>query len=81
METRTDAQTPARHRPGQFDRRLAWLAVGVSAMARVARSRQFQAQVIVGAIVLTAMARNTWEKQMNAMARLAEWERRHGLRD
>ena len=59
-------------REQRLTRRLTWLAVAMG----ILRSRRFQDQVIVAAIVLAALAGLGRERQARAFARMLAWARK-----
>jgi hypothetical protein len=65
-------QAPAVRR----DNRIAWSLVGLKVAGNALRSRRSYELMIVGAIMLAALARQAREDQAQILARLIAWDRR-----
>jgi hypothetical protein len=78
-----DAMTAGRRelaRPGSRQRRMIVASVELTALARHLASRRFMAHVIIGAIVLAAVAEVLRENEARGAARLAAWDKRRHMR-
>lgn len=56
--------------------RIAWSLIGLKVARNVLRSRRSHELMIVGAIMLAALARQARENQAEILARLIAWDRR-----
>lgn len=56
--------------------RIAWSLIGLGVAGNVLRSRRSYELMIVGAIMLAALARQARENQAQILARLIAWDRR-----
>ena len=66
------ARPPQPARRGRLTRRLTWLAVATG----ILRSRRFQGQVAVGAVVLAALAGLGRDMRTRGWARTRAWARK-----
>jgi hypothetical protein len=72
------ATGPVRQAPGvRRHARVAWSLIGLRVAGNVLRSRRSYELMIVGAIMLAALARQAREGQTQILARLIAWDRRH----
>jgi hypothetical protein len=75
------ASGPARQRrAANGHHRVITLGIELDAVAHFLRSRRFHEHVIVGVIVLAALASMARENQARTRARVAAWDRRRNLR-
>ena len=62
---------------GKLRSRIVWSLIGLKVAGDVLRSRQSHELMIVGAIMLAALAHQARENQAKILARLIAWDRRH----
>ena len=68
---------PARQaRAVRHDNRIAWSLIGLRMAGNVLRSRRSHELMILGAIMLAALAHQARENQAQFLARLIAWDRR-----
>jgi hypothetical protein len=67
---------PARQARTVRHNRIAWSLIGLKAARDVLRSRQSHELVIVGAIMVAALAHQARESQAQMLARLIAWDKR-----
>ena len=60
--------------PASRERDAVWLGVGLAAVTRVLRNRDFQQQVIAGLIVAAALAQMAWEGLSRSVRALVAWD-------
>ena len=76
-ETPAAASGPVRQaRAGHNHNRIVWSLIGLRMAGDVLRSRRSQELMIVGAIMLAALAHQARENQAQILARLIAWDRR-----
>ena len=71
------ATGPVRQAPAvRRHNRIAWSLIGLKVAGNVLRSRRSHELMIVGAIMLAALAHQARENQAQILARLIAWDRR-----
>ncbi len=70
---------PARQSRASRDHRLAWLAVGLAAAARLPQDPRFQRRVTVLAIGLAALGGLAQNGRATSLERLAAWDKKQQL--
>jgi hypothetical protein len=58
---------------------VVWLGIGLATFTCLLRSRRFHGQVIIGVIVVVALAGLARETRSSAFARLAAWDKARRL--